>query len=374
VSRLGGSPEAVLGLRFALEPGRGARSVPVRSAITGAVVGVTGVVAGLVFVGSLNRLVTSPSRTGIPFDAIVADVTLDDLQGEVLDDPRVGDVAITTNAPVRVGGLELDGHTVEDVRGVLDVDLAAGRRPRTPDEIALGLRAARDLGVQTGDIVTAVDRQGETHDLAVVGTAVVPTFNGEQLGMNALVTTEGLERVGLAAPFSSAVVEAAPGVADADLIEWLGERFEADAQSLPTEVQNLEQLGSLPGTVAGLVGVIAVIALTNALVVAVRRRRGDLAVLRSMGFTRRQTAVTVVVMALTIVGLGVLVGVPLGVAVGSTLWRLTAEGAFVTTDALVRWAFVAAVAAGAFAVALAASVLPARRAARQRPGLQLRAE
>jgi ABC-type lipoprotein release transport system permease subunit len=68
------------------------------------------------------------------------------------------------------------------------------------------------------------------------------------------------------------------------------------------------------------------------------------------------------------------VGIPLGVAVGSTLWRLTAEGAFVTTDALVRWAFVAAVAAGAFAVALAASVLPARRAARQRPGLQLRAE
>ena len=79
------------------------------------------------------------------------------------------------------------------------------------------------------------------------------------------------------------------------------------------------------------------LALANALVVAVRRRRRDLAVLRSMGFTRRQTAVSVVVMSLAIVAIGVLVGLPVGLAVGATLWRLTASGAFVLSDAYFRW-------------------------------------
>ena len=62
-------------------------------------------------------------------------------------------------------------------------------------------------------------------------------------------------------------------------------------QAVPVAVQNLEQLGGLPAGVAALVGSIAVLALANALVVAVRRRRRDLAVLRAMGFTRRQTAI-----------------------------------------------------------------------------------
>ena len=80
VSRVGGSPPTVLGLRFALEAGRGARAVPVRSAIVGATVGVAGVVAGLVFVSSLDRLIESPARSAIPFDVGIADVTRDDLE------------------------------------------------------------------------------------------------------------------------------------------------------------------------------------------------------------------------------------------------------------------------------------------------------
>ena len=92
-----------------------------------------------------------------------------------------------------------------------------------------------------------------------------------------------------------------------------------------------------PAGVAAIVGSIAVLALANALVVAVRRRRRDLAVLRSMGFTRRQTAISVVVMALAIVAIGVLVGLPVGLAVGATLWRVTASGAFVLSDAHFRW-------------------------------------
>jgi len=374
VSRLGGSAPTVLGLRFALEPGRGARAVPVRSAIIGATVGVAGVVAGLVFVSSLDRLIGSPARSAIPFDVGIADVTREDLEGEILDDPVVGDVSVIESAPLLLDGLNVDGHAIEDLRGSLDIGIEEGRLPRTPDEITLGLRAAQDLDVGAGDTVTARKPGGQERELAVVGVAVVPTFNGEELGLNALLTPEGLEANAVAAAFSGAAVEVAPGQDVGELTELLASRFEADSQPVPVAVQNLEELGGLPAGVAAIVGSIAVIALANALIVAVRRRRRDLAVLRSMGFTRRQTAVTVMVMSLAIVAIGVLIGLPVGLAVGATLWRLTASGAFVLSDAYFRWELLVLPALGAVLIALVAASIPARQAASQSSAEGLRTE
>ncbi len=155
VSRVGGTPPTVLGLRFALEAGRGARAVPVRSAIIGATVGVAGVVAGLVFVSSLDRLIESPSRSAIPYDVGIADVTRDDLERTIMDDPLVGDVSVIESAPLLVDGLSIDGHAIDALRGSLDIGIQEGRLPRTPDEITLGLRAAQDLDVGAGDTVTS---------------------------------------------------------------------------------------------------------------------------------------------------------------------------------------------------------------------------
>jgi hypothetical protein len=374
VTRLGGSPPAVLGLRFALEAGRGARAVPVRSAITGAVVGIGGVVAGLVFVASLDRLIDSPTRSAVPYDVNIADVTAEDLEREVLDSPLVGDVSAITSAPMSLEGLRVDGHAIEALRGSLDIGVDGGRMPRTPDEVALGLRVARDLDAEVGDTVTARRADGSEHELAVVGTAVVPTFNGEELGTNALMTPEGLIESATAAPFYGAAVEAAPGADVDELAELLASRFEADTERIPTAVQNLEQLGGLPAGVAAIVGSIAVVALANALVVAVRRRRRDLAVIRAMGFTRRQTAATVVVMALAIVAIGVAVGVPVGMAVGASVWRATASGAFVLSDASFPWPLLVLPVLGALAIALVAASIPAARAAGQSSAEGLRAE
>ena len=139
-------------------------------------------------------------------------------------------------------------------------------------------------------------------------------------------------------------------------------------------MQNLEQLGRLPAGVAAIVGSIAVLALANALVVAVRRRRRDLAVIRAVGFTRRQTAVTVVVMALAIVAIGVVIGVPVGMAVGATVWRATASDAFVLSDAYFRWELLLLPVLGAVVIALVAATIPARQAAAQSSAEGLRAE
>jgi hypothetical protein len=372
-TRLGSGPASVTGLRFALEPGRGSRAVPVRSAIIGAVIGVGGVVAGIVYTASLDRLATSPQRAGVAYDALVADVRAGDVSA-LLDDPDIGSLVTVESAGLTLDGHGVSGHAITDLRGSLPIDLDEGRLPRTPDEVALGLRAVQDLGKGVGDTVTATDDGGAAHELAIVGTAVVPPFNGEQLGVNALVTPEGLARAGASDAFVSAALLAAPETDPAALVDRLAEERETGAPSIPTEVDNLRQLGRLPASVAGLVGLIGVLGLANALVVLVRRRRSDLALLRTIGFTRRQGAVAILVMAVTIVTIGVLVGVPVGIAFGSSVWELTAAGAFVTTDPLVRWWTIAAVVAAAVAVSLVAALLPARRAGQTAPAALLRAE
>jgi ABC-type antimicrobial peptide transport system permease subunit len=326
-----------------------------------------------VFIHSLDRLVDSPVRTGIPFDAMVADVSDRDLQS-IAANQQVATAVAVSSAPLVVDGQTVDGHAMTDHRGSLEIDLADGRRPRTPDEIVLGLRVARDLGKGVGDTVTATDGDGDEHILAVVGTGVVPTFNGELLGLNALVTRVGLARSARSDAFTSAAVIAARGTEPQALIELLAEQFEADAQAVPTEVDNLRQLSHLPSFVAGLVGAIAVVALAHAVVVLVSRRRHDLALLRTVGFTRSQTATAVLVMAVTIAAVGVAIGVPLGIAVGSTVWAVTAEGAFVTTDPLVPWLAIGATSGAALVIVLAAALLPARRAGRTSAAELLRVE
>ena len=56
-----------------------------------------------------------------------------------------------------------------------------------------------------------------------------------------------------------------------------------------------------------------------------RRRRGELAVLRSMGLTPRQVRACLAWQATTLAVIGVAIGVPLGIAVGRTAWRLVTD-------------------------------------------------
>lgn len=372
-SRFGSSIAGVTGLRFALEPGRGPRAIPVRSAMAGGAIGVAGVVAGLVFIASLDRLTTSPMRSGVPFDVLVSDVD-DDNVDEILQLPDAGTVVVTRSAPVELDGRSVPGYSLDTRRGHLAIQLDEGRLPRTPDEVALGLRLARDLDARVGDTVRAGSSAASTTPLAVVGVGVIPPFNSEELGSNAVLTREGLARAGSADPFSSAAVTARPG-SDADaLTETLAERFEAGPNPLPPEIDNLRQLGRLPAGVAGAVGLIALFASANAVFMLVRRRRTDLAMLRAFGFTRRQTRSAVLIMAATLASVGVIVGVPVGLAAGALAWRLTAQGAFVATDPIAPSTLVAAVAVGAILVAVLAAVIPALGTGRVSPSRLLRAE
>ena len=67
---------------------------------------------------------------------------------------------------------------------------------------------------------------------------------------------------------------------------------------------------------AGLLALLAAAALAHLLVTSVRRRRRDLAILKSLGFVRGQVSAAVAWQATTVALLALAVGLPLGVALG----------------------------------------------------------
>ena len=93
----------------------------------------------------------------------------------------------------------------------------------------------------------------------------------------------------------------------------------------PAEIVNYRAMGTTPAILGAALAAGAFAALGLTLMASVRRRQRDFAVLRTLGFTRRQLALTVTWQASLSVGVGAIVGVPLGIVVGRTLWSLFAH-------------------------------------------------
>jgi ABC-type lipoprotein release transport system permease subunit len=106
----------------------------------------------------------------------------------------------------------------------------------------------------------------------------------------------------------------------------------------------------------------------------VRRRRRELALLKALGFTQRQLAATVAWQASIVGVVGILFGVPLGIALGRWLWILFAREVYAVPDATVPVPSIALVAVGVLILVNAVAALPGRSAARTETALVLRAE
>ena len=180
ITRADLSPQAVIGLRMAVEPGRGTRAVPVRAALAAAVVGMVGVVAALTFGAALGWLVTEPVAYGRqwdanfvgPFDASA----LDDEVAALADDDAVAAAAPLNVVPIRVEGDVLESFWLADQMSDL-VTVIDGRAPRTPSEVMVGDATLARLDRQVGDTVTAAGVEGsDPRELTIVGQGVFPEF------------------------------------------------------------------------------------------------------------------------------------------------------------------------------------------------------
>ena len=156
------SPRAGIGVRFAF--GRDGRTGSVAAPLAGVVAVVALVAAALTFGASLDRLIDEPARYGERYDlgigaggGVLPDGVVDALDAS----PAVAGLAQYMATTVQVGSDALGLIGMDIRKGDLAPEVLEGHLPQAPDELALGSRAARDLHVDVGDVVTLRGPGGE---------------------------------------------------------------------------------------------------------------------------------------------------------------------------------------------------------------------
>jgi hypothetical protein len=261
----------------------------------------------------------------------------------------------------------------------------------------LGTVTLAQLHEHVGDIVKVSNGVSAPARLLIVGTATMPTIGvgGNQhleMGTGALVADQVLPAT---AGTSYQLAGAAPGP-DAILVRLKTGDGAAGLQSLrriaratstpadygvsvlsvqrPAEIVNYRSMGTTPAILGAGLAVGAVVALGLILVTSVRRRRRELALLKTLGFTARQLSSVVAWQATVAVVVGAVVGVPLGIVLGRTMWNLFAREISVVPTPTVPVTVVVLIPVGAVVLANLVAALPARMAARTPTALLLRAE
>jgi putative ABC transport system permease protein len=176
--------------------------------------------------------------------------------------------------------------------------------------------------------------------------------------------------------FNIFAVRYAPGASPAAAFASLQRQFGRTVlRQLPAEdAVNLQSVDTLPFVLAGLVALLGVATVGNTVIVSVRRRRRDLAILKTIGFVRRQVSAAVAWQATSFGVVALVIGMPLGVAGGRWAWSLVASGIDSASPALVPTLAVALVAPAALAVTNLVAAWPGWVAARVAPAVVMRAE
>ncbi|PZF84927.1 FtsX-like permease family protein [Jiangella anatolica] len=359
----------VLGAGLALETGRGERAVPVRPALVGAVVGVVGTVAALTVAAGVDDARTNPVRYGQVHDLDAAlDVdaaTAADALAVLAADAEVAAVNDSRSAVADAGSMTPMVYSFQPVAEPLPVVLTAGRMPARADELALAPYTASTLGAGIGDTVDLTGTRS-TSRLTVTGLAFVPEGPENYNIDGAWVSAAGFDQLFDGAAYHVAHIALRDGADPAGAAQRLGAAVSDGVAVTPTLQRDhsveLQVIRAFPLYLAVFLTVLAVGAVGHALAAAVRRRRRDLAVLRALGLTGGQSRGVVVTQAVTIVLAGLVLGAPLGVAVGRSVWRYVTDATvtqYVPPPALAALFTVVPL---ALVAAVLLAVVPARRA------------
>jgi ABC-type lipoprotein release transport system permease subunit len=119
---------------------------------------------------------------------------------------------------------------------------------------------------------------------------------------------------------------------------------------------------------------VAAAALAHALLVSVRRRRHDLALLKTLGFVPRQVLLTVASQGTTLGLVALALGLPLGIAAGRITWTVFAAETGVIPQPVVPGLLLVAVALAVLVVSNLVAAIPGLAAARTEPAVVLNRE
>jgi FtsX-like permease family len=392
----GAPPSAVIGVRHALERGRGAASVPVGTALFGTVLAVLALCATAVFGASLTHLTATPVLYGNDYQVIFVNnsETGGNPATELASlerDHAVTGIMFGTREEVSINGVSVFAITATDVRGPLLFSVVDGRLPNTNGGIALGTTTLHQVGAHVGSLVIVsvqLPTGGtRTAPFRVVGTVSIPgQFGLGGLGTGAAVTSAGYlnavcppgstqgtcyreyhakQKVG-GAVFARVV----PGPRGAAAITHYLNTFPALRPTTPVSLINFGEAVNFPLVVGLMLALFGVATLLHLLVVSVARRGREIGLLKALGFSNGQVGAAVCWQATTVAFVGIVIGIPLGVAVGQAIWRAFATNLGVVPFATVPVWLIVALGAGVLVVANLLAVAPAM-VARSRSASQL---
>lgn len=415
--RLGAPISGLMGIRFAVEKGRGNSAAPVGSAMVGATLAVLVVVTTITFGSGLSTLVSHPNLYGWNWSYAINEVgaasTVPPLTEKLLNH----DADVSAWAGFNFLQVEADNQPVPvlltSAHAELSPPILSGHTVEGTHQVVLGAATLAQLHRHVGQ--TIVVTYGSPNNapfyippitLTIVGTATFPAI-GEagklhvSMGVGALALNSIEPAAMVNAGASSDPNQNGPSFvairlrngtnssaglaslrritrATSHLIEndhsTGGGAFQLLSVQQPAEIVNYRLSGSTPFALASALAVGALFALALTLIASVGRRRRDLALLKALGFTKRQLALALVWQSTVAVVVGLFVGIPLGVIAGRWLWDLFARQIYAVPDATVPGSSIALVVLAALSLAVLVSILPGRLAARTSPALVLRGE
>lgn len=400
LSWTGAAVPARIGVQMALEPGRGRTAVPVRTTLAIVSLGIAVLIATVTFGASLTHLIDTPRLYGVGWDVGVTNYNtgppLEGIGVELARSlPGVSSVTVGDDSlSVEIDGRRTDVLPIDAGEGGILPALLQGRAPRRVDEIALGSRTIDAIGAEIGDRITVRASRSAVHRMRIVGIGVIPLVSeSARLGEGGLVTVRGVRRF---EPESDdgvyLLMKLRPGNDPQTVMRSLQRATEEYCrqqpdrcpegsgelttilEGKPTDIVNFGQVSSTPLLLGAVLAVLAAGALAHVLVSAVGRRRRDLAVLKTLGFVRRQVLATVAWQGIVTVTVALLVGLPLGVALGRWSWSLFASELGIAAEPRVPVPALLVTAVVALALAVLIAIVPARRAAGTPAALALRSE
>jgi ABC-type lipoprotein release transport system permease subunit len=391
----GAPPSAVIGVRRALERGRGAASVPVGTALFGAALAVMALSATTVFGASLSHLTATPALYGDAYQVLFSNLAQGDPATELTaleHDGAITGIMIGTREQVSVNGVSVYGIAATAVRGPLLLSRVGGRLPAGDGDVALGTTTLRKVGAHVGSVVRVTAQLptggARTAAFRVVGTASFPgQFGLGGLGTGAAFTLAGYQnavcpdgptrndcRSAYHANQKFAVMATATSGAKgrADITRYVNTYQGSAARPIvPTSLVNFGEAVNFPLILGLMLALFGVATLTHVLVVSVARRRHEVGLLKALGFVNGQVRAAVRWQATAVAFVGIIGGVPLGVAVGQAAWRAFASNLGAVPVAIVPVGLIAALALGIVVVANLLALAPALAAARSKTAGQL---
>jgi hypothetical protein len=400
-NRVGASAAAVIGMRFALEPGRGRTAVPVRATIVGVALAVAAVVTALGFGASLDHLLSTPRLYGVTWTVLARYMGEDgsespgverlkaDLEA-VRHAPGVASAGLAIpGIPFFINGVQADGMGLPAGDETFEPPILDGHSPRTGTEIVLGPKTLAMVHKKIGDRVQVGAVGVRSTTFTIVGKAVVPVVGHTgNLGEGSLMTFEGIrafdpdnayiaKQIGEqdTGTFFVRFNERASKADRSRLIKTLQDRsYEVEPPPQPGDLVNFGRSQSLPFILSGMLGLLALATLAHVLFTSISRRRRDLAILKTLGFTRGETRRAVAWQSTTFVAVSSAIGLGAGVLGARWLWTRYAESLGILPAPRVPALIVLGIVPAGIVIANALALLPARSAARTRPAMILRTE